>query len=89
MSEAPKGEGLMQNATDKAEKPKASIRDYAFIAAVVAAVVSVIGAFVSIATLVFSRQELQLTQQGQFSERYEHAIEQLDSESPTIRLSGV
>jgi hypothetical protein len=36
-----------------------------------------------------AQQELQLTQQGQFSERYAHAIEELGSERVPIRLTGI
>ncbi len=85
----PSGGGANQN-SDKAEKSKRAVSDYVVVG----------GLVVSIATLAFNQlrtsqelgnaqQQIQLTQQGQFSERYAHAIEELGSERLPIRLTGI
>jgi Pentapeptide repeats (8 copies) len=78
---------------DKAVKPKRSIVDYAVL-------IGLVGLFISVVTLFdnqvrtrqeleTTRQELNLTQLGQFNERYAHAIEQLGSERLPSRLTGI
>ena len=79
--------------TNEGEKPKPSIRDYLLGGGGLVVLVS-------IATLALNQlrtqeelknaqQELQLTQQGQFSTRYAHAVDELGSERLPIKLTGI
>jgi hypothetical protein len=85
----PSGGGANQ-ASDKAEKSKRAISDYVVVGGLVVSIVTL--GFNQLRTgqdLETTRQNLQLTQQGQFSERYAHTIEELGSERVPIRLTGI
>jgi hypothetical protein len=93
-----------EQGTDEAAKPKRSIGDYVVVEGLVVSILTLgfnqwrtvqdlettnRGLENAQQELDLTRQELTLTQQGQFSERYAHAIQQLGSENRPSRLTGI